>query len=186
MVNNQAPQYLSIRARIAPHQPHNHNLRNSTKPPVLTTRTASYQNSFMPSTIKAWRDLPTFIKDAPNISTFKSRLKTKISTTPTHYLIGKRTSQIILANLRTESSNLQYHLFLRYLTEDPSCKCGAPVEDPNHLFKTCPLYSDKRQEILGNITPDTNALLYGYPDMQTNVDLFEKVHRFFNESGRLS
>ncbi len=171
MVHGTAPEYLSIRARVPQHQPHTHNLRHNENNPVWTTGTASYQKSFLPSTIKAWNNL-----------------KNKSLAMPVYYNTGKRLIQIIHANMRMESSNLQYHLFLRHLSDDPSCMCGAPVEDPKHFLMVCPLYRDLRYDIFGPNIQNIKSLLFGNPDdnNESNTTLFLKVHEFIEKSKRFN
>ncbi len=67
MANNLAPPYLSLRACIPQHQPHEHNTRSNVNPPVWTTCTASYKNSFLPSAIKVWRELPSSIRQSQRL-----------------------------------------------------------------------------------------------------------------------
>ncbi len=185
MLNNIAPHYLNVRARVPQHQPHQYSLRNNDDPTLWRARTASYCDSFLPSVRRLWAALPVETKQAPTLATFKARLK-KISKVPSQYLIGKRSTQIVHANMRMDSSNLSYDLYLRYLADDPSCRCGDPVESPEHFLRVCPLYVQLRQNIFGDIIPSTKTLLYGdeNSDAETNIDLFVKVHNFIEQSNR--
>ncbi len=120
-INRQAPQYLYLNV---PYREQPHNLRNKEDIPVSYTRTVSYKNPFFPSAVRRWNQLDPAIRNSPTLSSFKSRLKANRKRPPPHYYIGK----MIHSNLRMESSNIQFHMFTRYLTEDPGCECGAPVQ----------------------------------------------------------
>ena len=78
------------------------------------------------------------------------------------------------------------YMYQRYLSDDTTCHCGFPLEDPGHFFRACPKYDAIRNDIFGNNLPPTKALLYGYDSVSTNtnVDLFSKVHKFIERSGR--
>ncbi len=100
--------------------------------------------------------------------------------------MGKIFNQMVHAKMIMDCSDLQFHLYLRYLTEDPACRCGATIEDPNHLFRTCPLYNIIREQIFGHNVRSSEVILYGYKnnDTQTNITLSEKVHEFIERSDR--
>jgi len=56
-------------------------------------RTALYENSFIPSAVDCWNNLPEHLPNSPSISCFKRIiLKTKFSTSefPLHYLPDSR------------------------------------------------------------------------------------------------
>ena len=91
-----------------------------------------------------------------------------------------------------ECSNLNAHLLLLHVKDDPSCACGYRLEDTNHFFIYCPLYNGIRP-ILTNfcLTNDiefcSNTLLFGVDyDMELCVNLFEIVHEFIQMSNRFN
>ncbi len=155
-------------------------------PTIWRARTVSYQNSFFPAATKAWRELPIEIRNAATLQAFKRKLKAQTPPVPKYYLAGKRANQMIHAKMRMECSDLNYHLFLRYIQDEHSCQCGAPVEDPDHFFRTCPLYTDLRNEIFGVDIPNIHTILNGYDDSDTdnNGQMIIKVHNFIEKSGR--
>ncbi len=64
---------------------------------------------------------------------------------------------------------------MRYLTEDPACRFGATIEDPNNFFRTCPLHDIIREQIVGHPVPSIEVILYGYKnDTQTNIHYLKK------------
>ena len=66
-----------------------YNLRNRKNFMNTVRRTALYENSFIPSAVDCWNNLPEHLPNSPSISCFKRIiLKTKFSTSefPLHYL----------------------------------------------------------------------------------------------------
>ena len=47
---------------------------------------------------------------------------------------------IILSQLRSLASFLNYDLFRVGIVSDPSCRCGAALENLKHFFLDCPIY----------------------------------------------
>ncbi len=154
MANNLAPPYLSLRVCIPQHQPHEHNIRSNVNPPVWTTYTASYNNSFLPSAIKVLGDLRSSIRQSPTLLIFKGKLKAHVASIPKYYLTSKRFNQIVHAKMRMD---LQFHLYLGYLTEDPACRCGPTIEGPNHFFRTCLLYNNIIRELIFGQCPKNRS-----------------------------
>ena len=178
---------ISLRATITPYQPHSHNLRNANNDDIISVNSTSYRNSFLHATIREWNALSPAERDlSVSVETFKSKLNRKRKKPPDYYFIGKRKYQIIHANMRTQSTDLNYHLFERYLREDTACDCGAPVEDPNHYFRICPLYKALRHEIFGMHIPSLETLLYGAYNRSNayNISVFTKVEEFIIRSER--
>ncbi len=184
-----APAYLSVRARVPPYQPHPHRLRNVDNDDIMSTNTVSYKHSFFHSSIREWNSLSPSVRDLnQSVQAFKNSLNRNRKKPPDHYLqiVVDRATQIIHANMRTQSSNLNYHLFERYLKDDSACNCGAPVEDAIHFFKQCPLYRDLRNEIFGIHVPSLNEILCGSLNDNTekNIQLFTKVQQYIKRSER--
>ena len=185
IVNRQAPQYLYLHV---PHREQVHDLRNNRNLPVNYTRTVTYQKSFFPSSVKLWNQLHPCIRNSPSVDAFKARLKSSKKKPPAYYYLGTRQQQMLLSNMRTESSNLNYHKYIRYLIDDPSCECGAPVETPQHYLRDCPRYTDLRREIFGISVPNIQNLLHGYETMDNDVNkqLCEKVQNFLSQTQRFN
>ena len=53
---------------------------------------------------------------------------------------GPRKLNIILTQLRSSASFLNYDLFRVGIVSDPSCRCGAALENLKHFFFDCPIY----------------------------------------------
>ena len=54
-----------------------YNLRNSSDLRNIQARTKIFYNSFLPSTIRAWNELPEETKTVPSVASFKYRLNRK-------------------------------------------------------------------------------------------------------------
>jgi hypothetical protein len=95
-----------------------YNLRNNNNFSVINTRTQLFRNSFIPSCISSWNDIPEFIRDSETLTLFKRKLINhlfKPIVIPSFYLTGTRTLSVIHARLRNGCSNLNYDLFINKL-----------------------------------------------------------------------
>ena len=72
--NGMVPEYLSSLFPRTMDNPVPYNLRNNDDFITYPCRTALFENSFVPSGIKAWNNLPAQIRNSPSISCFKRRL----------------------------------------------------------------------------------------------------------------
>ena len=76
---------------------------------------------------------------------------TENHTVPKHYLYGTRMMNIILTQLRSSASFLNYDLFRVGTVSDKSCRCGAALESLKHFVLDCPLclsqnYTDREYQ----------------------------------------
>ena len=55
-------------------------------------------------------------------------------------MYGPRKLNINLTQLRSSASLLNYDLFRVGIVSDPSCRCGAALENLKHFFFDCPIY----------------------------------------------
>ena len=115
MQNNLSPDYLSSLVPPTIGDTTNYPLRNSSN--LLTVHASSqlYYNSFLPSVIREWNELPEDIRNLPSIATFKRKLNSDVTKIPSFYFDGVRLGQIYHARLRTSCSSLNQHLFLKTL-----------------------------------------------------------------------
>ena len=98
-------------------------------------RTALYENSFIPSTVDCWNNLPEHLRNSPSISYFKRiLLKTKFPTSPLHYLHGSRLLSVIHARLRNNCSDLKHDLFNNYVTTSDKCQNCNEIEKAEHAY----------------------------------------------------
>jgi hypothetical protein len=56
----------------------------------LRERPFNYSEYFLPSTVKAWNDLPLPTRNLESLNSFKSLINTKNTNVPAHYYVGCR------------------------------------------------------------------------------------------------
>jgi len=154
-------------------------------------------NSFLPSTIKLWNDLPFDIRTLPTVSAFKKSLKNIFLRKPNKlYDYGRRKLNIIHCQLRNKASNLNADLFNHYLRENSNCEnCDSDCENSSHFFFECPIYDVQRQSFLESLNNlhlsvpiSLNLLLHGDSSLPSrkNIALFEVVQKFILSTKRLN
>ena len=194
--NGQAPLYLTdlIPPRIGDIS--NYPLRNSDNYVSINTNTCSYPNSFLPSTINAWNNLPASVKSATTLASFKRLLAQNNPKTPDCYFSGERLLQILYTHLRTECSSLNEHLFRRNLVQSPNCICGE-IKSNSYFLLSCARYNLIRQDMLNsiqlniqqNVQINTNRLLSGDNDdlsVEENTLIFAEVKNYIRKTKRFS
>jgi hypothetical protein len=92
------------------------NTRHTSDVTVPPARTNLYRDSFLPSTIRLWNELPLEIKHATSLNIFKSQLNLNLSPIPQYYNAGSRQYQILHARLRMGCSNLNFDLHTNYVS----------------------------------------------------------------------
>jgi hypothetical protein len=121
----------------------------------------STRDSCIPSTIKMWNSLNNTIRNVDTLSEFTSELKkideTKNHAVPKHYLYVPRKLNMILTQLRSSASFLNYDLFRVGIVSDPSCLCGAALENLKHFFLNCPIYLQARTTLIDNLNMVTTC-----------------------------
>ena len=183
MVNNLTPPYLSSLIPTTVGNTSTYNLRNARDLSTVASRTALFSNSFLPSVVREWNNLPLETREADSLSSFKRHLRRNNYRPPKYYYIGKRKAQILHVRLRTNCSSLNHHLFQKNIIESPLCSCGSP-ETTQHYFFECVLYHDSRLELFNSIsnycTTTFELILFGNPLLsdEANKTIFDAVHKF--------
>lgn len=187
IVNGLTPDYLPdvLPPLVGDGNPYS--LRNANDIQTMRARTNLFFNSFFPSTIRAWNNLPQDIKDAASVTSFKYRLNRNMNRCPTYYNVGSRIGQILHARLRMECSSLHSHLYSKHIVPSPSCACGE-FESSYHFLLRCPRYTDIRNTYLSNYlhTHSVQELLHGKPAATEfeNETMFCNVQEFLVKSKR--
>ena len=124
------------------------NLRNRNDYNVLNTRTELFRNSYIPSCIILWNNLPEHIRNSDTLTSFKSQLTNhcfKPSKITCFYTTGSRLLSVLHSRLRNNCSNLNDDLFSNHLRPNAICEnCGHEREDAEHYFMQCPSYTNER------------------------------------------
>ena len=177
-LNELVPETVQNRARYP--------LRNADNISTIRTNSVLYYESFLPSAIRAWNDLPNTIRNSTSLIQFKRKLSEQRSKPPNHFYYGRRVPQIQHARLRMECSALQQHLFKKSLVESPLCTCGIS-ETSKHFLLDCQNYHQIRNRTLSDFLHlPTKSLLFGDPRLteEENTNIFEAVHKFITQTGR--
>ena len=122
--NNNAPSYLCDCLLPFERNENAYNLHNQTDYSNPFTRLQLYHNSFFPSSIKLWNNLPLEIRSAPTVSSFKKSLINDVNLLKPsrYYSYGCRVLNVLHTRLSHTSNNLNavlYRLKL-ILTSRPS------------------------------------------------------------------
>ena len=57
----------------------------------------------------------------------------------------------MLTRIRHRSSSLKANLYGVNIIPSPACSCGAPIENADHYFFECPLYTNQRNKLFINL-----------------------------------
>ena len=183
MYNHLTPRYLSSLIPPQVNEISRYNLRNSDHIQTIRANSKQYYNSFLPSTLRNWNNLPSETKRANTLNSFKFLLKKDKKRVPKYFYHGNRKAQILHTRLRTGCSSLNLDLFLRNITDTPLCNCGS-IENAQHYFFHCRFYHQQRAILLNEIrfyrVPTLDLLLYGDLSLsyEINVNIFHHVHKY--------
>ena len=175
MNNNISPDYLSS---LEPQsvETTTHSLRDATNIRQSLTRTQLYYNSFIPSRIRLWNDLPVETIASNTFTSFRYQINKNIRRPPNYYTVGDRFAQIQHTRLRTSCSSLNQHLFSKNIISDPYCLCGS-VETTKHYLLECQSYS-ARTEMINRISRYRMPNLIVYCS-ETTTWTITVIRRFF-------
>ena len=170
MVYNYTPSSLSNILPRRNSEIHNMRTRQSNHLSTIKTNTTFYKNSFLPSTVHIWNNLPTIIRENPSVSVLKNYLDREKNKSPSYRSYGNRTAQIYHSRLRLQCSSLKAHLFEKNISDDPFCTCGY-IEDNFHYLFACEKYTNIREQYIWTLNYDLNTecLLWGNPDLTNNT-----------------
>mgnify|MGYP001606106713 FL=1 len=192
IVHAKAPVYLvDMFTELQRIPVHNYALRTSEKLRIPFSRLNTYKNSFFPRSIESWNKLPTKSKRINSYTGFKEALKQRERDKNILYYYGERWSSVHHARMRMGCSKLNKDLsYNLHVSDDPSCTCGAPLEDAKHYFLQCPLFADIRQQLMidlqGTMPITIKNLLFGNSNYEYDVNksVFAAVHTFIVKSKR--
>lgn len=170
-----------------------YDLRNRNDITVLPQRTTIFQNSCIPSSIRAWNSLADQYRNCQTYGSFCYRIKNDFNSPtkiPNHYHKGKRKLVILHCRLRNRCSDLHADLFYNHLRDNALCDCQQDIEDAEHFIFRCSRY-DHERIIMFHRTRQFHPLsvsdaLYGKTNLSDddNSALFEAIQTFIKETGR--
>ena len=88
-----------------------YSLRNADNYQQVHANSRLYFDSFLPSTIREWNNLPADVKSAQTLTSFKYKFERNTPKILKYYFFGDRGNQILHTRLRTECSTLKFHLY---------------------------------------------------------------------------
>ena len=191
IVNGYAPIYLQELIPVHDNNEARYNLRNNANVRQYYARTEKFRRSIFPDCIRRFNALPPNVRDSDNVHDFVTKINIPFCPNLLFYGINRKLS-IIHAQFRMKCSNLNAHLFLLHVIEDPNCVCSNQIESCEHFFFHCHLYTVLRTDFIAklrelcNIPITTNLLLFGNDkfSQHVNAQIFELVEAFIHDSGR--
>mgnify|MGYP002259906745 FL=1 len=207
MVNKLTPRYLYDLVPRDIGLTTNLNLRNRLNIRQVKFRTKRYGDSFLPSCIHLWNNLPLDIRQSVSLAIFKSKLKStllSVDPKPSYLSHGKRFPNICHTQLRLGCSQLNSHLYKVNIIPSPDCACSFQSEDIHHFFLSCPHFSAHRRHLLDTVcrilAPGVNPkliihlcgdllvtyFLHGNDNLshEDNIIIFESVQNYIALSRR--
>ena len=168
IINGLVPSYLSDIVFDNPNSERHYYTRQADDLPSIRARTDVFNNSFFPSAIRLWNQLPLDVRNSTTLTEFKNKIKITIPRPVKDiqlYYIGSRFPAIIHTRLRLGRSQLNAHLFKIGVLESPDCRCGHGIEDVWHYIFSCPRYTVHRDHLHNSVTPyaafTLETVLYG-------------------------
>ena len=144
MHNNLTPDYLSSLVPSSVNEVSHYNLGNANDVQTINARTALYFNSFLPSVIRQWNNIPDNDKYVDSVESFKRQISRNKTTVPKYFYTVSRKLQILHTRLRTGCSSLNYDLFVKSISDTPLCSCrSGDVENAEQFFLSCNFYRDR-------------------------------------------
>jgi len=118
IITGLTPDYLcSIYPNAVSNRSH-YPLRNALDRDNIARRTDIFANSFIPSSVKLWNDLPPDVNSLQYLSLFKSKILQTFnaSKVPSWYCVGDRKLSVLHTRLGNKCSDLNFDLFTNHVT----------------------------------------------------------------------
>ena len=123
IINGLAPDYLCSIFPGATGNRTNYPLRNALDRDIIARRTELFPNSFIPSSVSLWNNLPHELKTLQSVSLFKSKIiqSFNISKVPEYHFVGNRQLSVLHTRIRNNCSDLQLELFNKHVSDNAFC-----------------------------------------------------------------
>ena len=171
--------------------------------PLPNKMTLRYERSFFPFCQLNWDSIDDTIKNAENLSQFKSRYLKVIRPPPRGFFgIDDKYGIRLLFKLRVDFSDLRRHRFdHKFNCLSPICKCALEDECTEHFLTRCPLFSRHHRILNSSISnilmnnfsvlPDdykSRIILYGSDrfNIVTNNLIIQSTIRFIKSTKRFN
>ena len=127
-----------------------------------------FTNSYFPYAIKKWDMLDPALRNEPDFTEFKLKLKEKLKPKKfKHFHCGFKYPNTLHTQLRVGRSYLNCHLFPIGLSITKSCQCGHHLESVEHYFLDCRLYDHARAQLVHKL----DGLLENKPNSYSKKNL---------------
>jgi hypothetical protein len=186
MFHKDAPENLNSIVPPQISETHQYNTRRSSNTVYLNCRTFYYQNSFLPSSIKLWNNIPNDIRLNSSKCCFKRFLNRNLCKKSYYFNFGSRKEQTIFVRLCLKCSSLKDHLFQKNYIDSGLCTCEK-IETTAHYLLHCPNYIFIRNETIQTLgTIDVQSLIFGNIIKNENEDrlVFETVSKYIARTKR--
>jgi hypothetical protein len=101
------------------------------------------------------------IRNVDTLSKFKFELKkideTENHSVPKHFFLWSSKIKYYFNSAKNSALFLNFDLFRVGIVSDPSCRCGAALENLKHFVLNCPIYIQARTILIGNINRVTTC-----------------------------
>ncbi len=192
IVYGMAPNYLCELLPPAVNTTTDYNLRNNTNIRQFNARTEVFRKSLFSDCISKWNSLSDEVRNIVNLKEFMTEICSKTASNPIYSGVIRKLG-IIHAQFRMRCSNLKADLFRLHVADDPRCICSNDIEDCEHFFFHCSLYTAERGKLMAqiqllcnNVAITTDLLLYGSAELtcEMNKQIFVIVETYIDETGR--
>ena len=191
LYHNTAPDYLLQLLPVPSGTNVSYGLRYGNNIRQFPVRTEQFKKSLLPDCIRKWNQLSLPLRNIINLKLFMNSMFVPPLHNPLFYGCNRRLS-VIHAQLRMKCSNLNSDLFGLHVADSSNCICSNSVENCEHFFFKCTLFTVERVDLFrkirdiykGDIT--SNLLLYGDENQSVvcNQQIFRLVETFIQVSGR--
>ena len=162
---NDIPQYIQDTLPNRRNLNTTRELRNLNQRVEPMTRTSNFKNSFLPSTIKLYNELPETIRALQSHKLLKKYIfdHLSIKQPPKYYMYGNKIFNSLLTQLRVNMSSLNGHAHQILRSDTPFCSCGHQNENTKHFLIHCPRYAVQRNVLHRNISLIIGADFSNFP-----------------------
>ncbi|MCG7878111.1 MAG: reverse transcriptase family protein [Candidatus Thiodiazotropha endolucinida] len=193
--HDMVPSYI---ADLIPHlvgEATRYDLRNRSDINLPPQRTTIFQNSCIPSSIRAWNSLDDQYRDCQTLGSFCYRIKKELNSTviiPNYYFKGNRKLCVLHCRLRNRCSDLHADLFYNHLRDNALCECQQEIEDAEHFIFRCNRYVQARVNMFHKTRQfhplSVSDALLGRINLPAHENelLFQAIQIYIRDTGRFN
>ena len=137
VTHNNVPSYISDTIPLTVGEVSRYELGDRQNISTFSQRTTLLAESCIPSSINAWSNLDTKIRNSESYPSFCYKLKKDLFSSikiPNYYLTGNRKLSVLHCRLRNNCSDLYNDLYYNHLRDSPICDCLEDIENAEHFI----------------------------------------------------